>query len=186
MKLLKKAFVVGLIVLIPAGIAFAQVDQGDKELGVAASWATIKEKGASDSYWGYHLALRLGYFLTQNIEIEPEVIFAKFKNVDAGYILSANLAYHFNPASKTVFFVLGGVGISNTVILWPIPNVIILGGVEDESWMVFNGGAGFKAFMSKTWALRVEYRFQYFSGDLFDMTNHYIMVGISGFFKKKR
>lgn len=185
MKLLKKVFVVGLIVLIPAGIALAQVNKGDKELGVAASWATTKEKGASDSLWGYHLALRLGYFLTQNFEIEPEIIFAKFKDLDAGYILSANLAYHFNPASKNVFFVLGGIGISNTFIILPLPNVLWFGGIEDESWMVFNGGAGIKAFMSKTWALRVEYRFQYFSGDLFDLTNHYLMVGISGFFKKK-
>jgi predicted nucleic acid-binding protein len=38
MRFLKKVFVVGLIVLIPTGAIFAQVDKGDKELSAAVSF----------------------------------------------------------------------------------------------------------------------------------------------------
>lgn len=181
MKSLKKMFVVVLILLIPAGFVLAQTDKGDKEFSITASFMAMKPEDG-DTTSGLHLAGRVGYFFTKNLEIEPEVVIGKFEEVDMGYVLSLNLAYNFTDSSKTVPFVLGGAGICNTFWLFPIPN-IVLGGFEGETFTVLNAGAGVKVFLSKTVALRAEYRFQYlFDSDGY-ITYHYALIGISAFLK---
>lgn len=181
MRFLQKMFVVVLMLLIPVSTVLAQTDKGDKEFSLAASLMVMKPEG-DETISGIHLAGRFGYFFTKNIEIEPELVIGKFEEVDMGYVLSCNLAYNFTSSGKTVPFILAGAGICNTAWLLPIPNVV-LGGIEDETFTILNAGAGVKVFLSKTAALRAEYRFQHiFDGDGY-IIYHYGLIGVSIFLK---
>ena len=182
MKCFVKVFVGVLTVLISVETVFAQIERGDKEFSIAASYMSMKYEDAEEAWWTANLAVRLGFLVTNNIEIEPEILFSKYKEEDAGFVLSGNLAYNFSPIGpegNAVPFVLGGFGYSNTLIF--VHNVAS-SSWDDEKWTVLNLGGGFKGFMSKPVALRVEYRFQKFSGD-WDYTYHNIFLGISAFLK---
>jgi len=128
------------------------------------------------------IPVRVGYFLTDNIEIEPEVNFIYLHMSYDGEsdssktaLLLANVAYNFATPSQVMPFVLGGVGLMT----------------EGESEFVWNVGGGIKWFAANRVALRVEYRFIHFPlttvGDTYykiteGHTNHRIFVGISIFF----
>jgi len=180
MKCFLKLFVGVLTILISVETVFAQTERGDKELSITASFIAKKSEHADEFWTAFNIPIRLGFLVTKNIEIEPEILFSKYKEEDAGFILSGNLAYNFNLTSqegKVVPFVFGGLGFSNTKIF--IPNIASFGR-EDENWTVLNLGGGLKIFMSKPVAFRLEYRFQNFFGDR-DITYHNIFLGISVF-----
>jgi len=171
-----------LTVLMAVETVFAQTEKGDKELSIAASFMSRKEEGESEAWTAFNIPVRLGFFVTKNVEVEPEILLTKYEEEDAGYVLSGNLAYNItlsDPESKTMPFFLGGFGFSNTIIY--LPN-FAWPGSEDETWTVVNLGGGIKFFMAKQAALRFEYRFQQFSGD-WDFTYHNIFLGVSAFFE---
>ena len=180
MKILKKMFVVVLILMIPVSTVLAQADKGDKELSTAASFMVIRPEGG-DTYSGIHLAGRFGYFLSKNMEIEPEVAIGKFEDADMGYVLSCNLNYNLSASGKTVPFFLVGGGICNTA-WFLVPNLAITGG--DETHLLLNAGVGVKVFLSETTAFRAEYRFQHIFSDGY-ITYHYGLIGFSVFLKKQ-
>lgn len=188
MRFTQKMFVVVLMLLLPVSTVFAQTDKGDWEFSVAGSFMSMKIEGVDESFASIRLAGRAGYFITKCFEIEPEIILGKidedlFGEAKWGYIFSCNLAYHFSTSSKTVPFVLAGVGISNT---FPIFAKVVIFGSEDETWKLINAGAGIKVFLSKAVALRVEYRFQHYFGEKGmdnDFTCHFGMIGVSVFLK---
>lgn len=166
---------------IPSGyiVHTAQIQRGDKELSIAASFMESRFEAGGENWWAANLATRLGFLVTEHIEIEPEILFSKFRKEDAGFVLSGNLSYNFspiNPEGKTVPFVFGGLGLSNTImflsnVTWP--------SFEDKTRTVLNLGGGLKIFLSRPSALRLEYRFQKFSGEGWDYTYHHILFGIS-------
>ncbi len=172
---------VGLLaVLVTVETASSQIEKGDKEFSVAASFMSVKYEHADDASTVFNIPVRVGFFVTRNVEAEPELLFSKFEGQEAGYILNGNLAYNFNrgrPGSEAVPFVLGGLGLSNTRLF--LPNVAY-SGAEDETWTVLNLGAGLKTFLRGPVALRWEYRFQKFSGDS-DLTYHTVFLGVSVF-----
>jgi len=142
MKCFLKLFVGVLTILISVETVFAQTERGDKELSITASFIAKKSEHADEFWTAFNIPIRLGFLVTKNIEIEPEILFSKYKEEDAGFILSGNLAYNFNLTSqegKVVPFVFGGLGFSNTKIF--IPNIASFGR-EDENWTVLNLGGG--------------------------------------------
>lgn len=180
MKYYLKAFTGALAVLIALETAFAQTEEGDREFSIAASFMSRKIEDADEAWTVFNIPIRLGFLITQNIEIEPEVLFSKYKEEDAGYILSANLAYNFDPTDhgeNLVPFVFAGFGYSNTIIyLHDFPWV----GSDNDNWTVLNLGGGLKIFVAEPVAVRMEYRFQNFSGDT-DYTYHNVFIGLSVF-----
>ncbi len=122
----------------------------------------IKPEGG-ELFSGFHLAGRFGYFLSKNIEIEPEVAIGKFEDADVGYVLSCNLNYNLTAGGKTVpFFLAGG----------------------EDTYMLLNAGLGVKVFLSETAAFRAEYRFQHIFAEDGYITYHYGLIGFSFFLKK--
>lgn len=180
MKRLSRVFVGVLTIVISVGTVSAQTEKGDKEFSIAASFSSWKPEDANETWWAANLATRLGFFATGKIEIEPEIILSKWKDEDPGFVFSGNLAYNLSPiasGSKTVPFVLGGLGFSNTTVVlgnitWP--------SFEDKGWIVLNLGSGLKIFLPKPVAIRLGYRFQKLFGDR-DYSKHYILLGISIF-----
>lgn len=207
-KTLSNLLVFFILFFIIFGVSvFAQTKKGDFEISGAASFISAQyqyyyyfDNSKHDaSFFSIRLAGRLGLFITKNLEIEPEITICKFgenlfgdeNDFKMGYILSCNVSYNITPSGKTVPFVLAGVGISNTS---PLPQGDVLWGDKDVIYTLINAGAGLKLFLSKTAAIRLEYRFQYyFRGEVGDIkgtystyykTCHYILVGISIFLKK--
>jgi hypothetical protein len=179
MKCIVKVFVGLFIFLVAVQVAFAQIEQGDKEFSIAASFMSRKVEDG-ESWTVLNIPIRIGYFVTKNVEIEPEILFTSWEDEDLGYVLSGNLAYNVilaDQESKTVPFLFSGVGFSNTITY--LPNFAWLG-AEDETWTVLNVGGGIKFFLQKRAALRFEYRFQKFSGD-WDYTYHNMLLGVSAF-----
>jgi len=135
--------------------------------------------------------LRFGYFLTDNIEIEPEVTHAYMKMSYDGEsasattsLLLANVAFNFSTTSQVMPFILGGAGLMTISASYD-------GEKESESGFAWNVGAGIKWFATSRAALRVEYRFIHYSlttdVDTYykitvSHTNHRIFVGFSIFF----
>ena len=180
MKNILKVILVILFVLISGESVLSQIESGDKELSISASFMSRKSENADEAWTSFIVPVRVGFFVTQNLEIEPEILFSKFKDSDAGYIISGNLAYNFNPSdkqSKVVPFVFAGFGISNTIAFFP--NVAWVGD-EDEIRTLINAGGGLKIFLSKPIALRLEYRFQNFMNNE-NIVYHNMLIGISAF-----
>ncbi len=182
MRFLLITFMIGLFILLSVDTAFAQTENGDIELSGAASFMSRKFEDDEEAWWVINLATRLGIFVTRIVEFEPEIMLSKFEDEDLGYILSGNLVFNISsrrPGSNVVPFFLGGFGVSNTIQF--LPN-IPLSGSDEFTWSIINVGAGFKFFISKQAALRLEYRFQnYFEEE--NITYHNIFFGISAFFK---
>ena len=170
-----------IIIIILHQEVYPQTQRGDKELSIVASFISIKYEKADEAWTAVNIPIRFGFFVTKNIEIEPELLFSKYEDEDAGFILSGNLAYNFTPSSEGIVvpFVFAGLGFSNTTIL--LPN-IAFEGRENKNWTVFNLGGGLKTFLAKSFALRLEYRFQNLFGDT-DISYHNILLGISAFLK---
>ena len=181
MKCFLKVFVGILTVLISVDTVFAQTERGDKEFSNSVSFMSVKYEHADEYMWVLNLATRLGFFVTKNIEVEPEIQFTKYKEEDAGVFFSGNIAYNFSLTSqegRLVPFVLGGFGFSNATMIAPnIPYT----SWEDKNWTVLNLGGGLKIFVPKPIALRLEYRFQNWFGNP-NYTYHNIFFGISVFF----
>ena len=138
---------------------FSQPEQGTSELSFAFSFQARNAGGKS--YTFFNLPFRYGYFITQRIEIEPEVIYTKAEGLEPGFTLLGNISYHFLAEPNAFAFVLLGGGVSNSIPTgWSDLNVY-----EDLTLAVLNIGLGVKTFVSKKGAVRAEYRFQHFSGE---------------------
>lgn len=130
--------------------------------------------------------LRIGYFLSKNFEIEPEINYIhvtinpsydrKFSYSDI--LLLANFAFNIDTQSQVTPFILAGGGIiriSREAIIEPYQMVT-------NTYSVFDAGAGLKWFAAKRVALRTEYRFIYYKENADTITHHKLFFGISIFF----
>ena len=98
--------------------------------------------------------------MVQGFEIEPEILLMLSSGSDPVYVLNGNISYNFLTAGKTVPFILAGYGLANTVPFFGVPLLR-----TDFVVGVLNLGGGVKAFVREDIAVRVEYRYQTFSGE---------------------
>lgn len=177
-----KMFVSILIVFFAVETIFAQIEKGKIEFSTAASFMSRKYEYSEEAWTSINVPIRLGYFITKNIEIEPELFFTKYKEEDVGFMAIGNVAFNFIPSGengKAIPFLLGGFGYGNSGTF--LPN-FLMPGSEDKTWTVLNIGAGVKMFVADPVALRFEYKLQKLMGDT-DATYHFVLTGISLFFE---
>ncbi len=152
------------IVVIPflfASSVIAQPREGRRvELSLSGSYQNYSTGSSSESHGAFLLSPRLGIFVVQGLEIEPEFLTMVVSGSEPTYMLNANVSYNVLTAGKGVPFLLIGYGIANTVPFFNVPF-----GRYDFSVGVFNIGAGVKAYLTPDIALRIEYRYQGFSGE---------------------
>ena len=126
---------------------------------------------------GIYIPARIGYFISKNIEIEPEfnIMYrdSEFDSVTKNLLL-ANLAYNFNASSRIMPFLLAGAGIIK------LREGVYIGWPSIYTELVLNAGAGLKWFFAKRIAMRIEYRFIYYDGRE-ATTRHNLFIGISIF-----
>ena len=149
-----------IIALILTGTLQAQPDP-EKHLelslsGLYQNFSGVTNNQVSDAFF---ISPRLGYRLAEGFEIEPEATLMAAKGSSPVYILNGNVSYNFTSSGKAVPFLLIGYGAANEVPFLQLPSL------RTGSWIgVLNVGAGVKGYLSKDVALRLEYRYQQFSG----------------------
>lgn len=153
---------------------YSQPRQGLWEVSLSGYLGSVSgtyESTSSNNYLNYSsseqesrgfisLALRPGYFITEGVEIEPEILWTAVEKIAPAYCLTANVAYNFSiPESHMTPFVLVGYGIANAV---PVFQRLYGGSMDNFDISVLNVGAGDKIFITERIALRIEYRYQRF------------------------
>ena len=163
-----KRFFIGLfILLLPLQSISAQGFKKNVEFSIAGSLQAHTYE--NETVHLLNFPLRVGVFLTPNLEFEVEGIFTVLDEqlscdyqTDVGFIASGNLSYNFDVTERVIPFILAGYGLSNSE---PWANTFITYGDDDLTLGVLNLGAGFKFPVGKRSAFRVDYRFQDFSGE---------------------
>ncbi len=185
----KIAIFVSLAVLLGATAAQGQIRLHKKfELGTAFSFQSMHQEGWDSTWWNF--PFRLGYFLTNWLEVEPEVILSKTDYYDDypnewSYLANLDVLAHFSVSGRVLPFVLAGAGFGNGV---PARGFVI--GSSEQRATVLNFGAGLKVFVVSFGAIRVEYRFTRFSvtypsypeAETTKGGMHQIFLGVSVFF----
>ena len=196
---MKAIIKISLLSLLISSQIIAQTEQGNWELSTSVTAGLVSEsstrngetnEGESESY--FLLAIRPGYFVADNFEIEPEFMLTAIENIEPGINIALNLAYNFDiPESNVIPFVLAGYGFGNAI---PLFNSLVIRQTDSFEMSHLNLGFGLKTLLNEWVALRVEYRFQSFSYDteyqMYDRPNmitehnttfHKLLLGISMF-----
>lgn len=182
-----------------AGVAGAQdasgsteraLEKGRVELSTAASFASTRSEGESESANVLNVPLRVGWFVSRQAEIEGELLLSHFSSggdSSTGVIGSGRVLYHFGGGARTVPFVFAGGGVGNAAELLNLALDV------DRTVSHWEVGAGIKTFVGSRAAFRLEYRFARFSAQgardfVFDSggthaDTHRVFAGISLFFR---
>jgi hypothetical protein len=155
-----KTFGLMLIITLSAANLPGQPREGkSKELSLSGSYQTYSSGSGSVSSGSLLVSSRLGFFVFEGLEIEPEVLVMIPSGPDLVYMVNGNVSYNFMSAGKAIPFLLIGYGIANTVPFFNVPMT-----KTDFSVDVLNVGAGVKIFLHENVALRLEYRYQKITG----------------------
>ena len=152
------------ITVFMATLLIAQPREGkNKELSLSGSYQNYSSENSSESAGALLVSPRLGFFVFEGLELEPELLFMFPSGSEPVYMANGNVSYNFISHSisggKGVPFILLGYGIANTVPFFNVPMTR-----TDFSIGVLNLGGGVKAFIRNDIAIRIEYRYQKFSG----------------------
>lgn len=151
-------------------ISVSQPVQGSKEISlqgyVTSRDISVKEKGSSssDSYSDDmtigSLYLRMGYFITDNFSIDPELNWGFTDQTSPAFAFSLNGSFHAPLKENLFVFVTGGAGLSNSV---PFFNVAVDRYTEKFDITMYNFGGGIKYYLTENLALRTEFRYQIYN-----------------------
>ena len=173
-------FILNFTILSHAGPGAKKEKKYKWEFSIAASLYYEPEDVIKDTLM-ISIPARIGYFLTRNIEIEPELNFIlensdSTLNSETKTVFLINLAYNFNTSSHIMPFFLFGAGI----ISYPPDAWIPIIEPKNITSSAFDAGAGIKWFVAKKVAMRIEYRFISYDGRE-ATTRHNLFIGISIF-----
>jgi predicted porin len=178
---MKRSLVVlALVSLVFGGVASASVKQGEIELDFAGSLQFINydsqfadaERAGDDNETVFDVVARLGYFLTDNIEVGATAN-GTWQDGPDTYGLGGFAFYNFMPSNQLVPYVGG-----QLVYDWATGD-----GADGLMWGPI---AGVRYELNPTNDIFVEYQFRLFTGDLDDEFDnvHGVFFGIQHIFKK--
>jgi opacity protein-like surface antigen len=165
-------FLVAAVLICGYSSLFSQTKKGAWELSMSGNFGSVSSKTESEGSFGRQefeseaqgylsLIARPGFYFTDGLVLEPEVLWTALEGTEPSLSLSGNLAYNFNiPQSRVTPFVLIGYGTGNAI---PFFQRLLFRSSSDLDISLLNLGAGVKFFLSEHAALRTEYRFQRFS-----------------------
>ncbi len=156
-----KRLVLSLFVVLTATSLSAQPSEGKSvELSISGAYQHLSSDNSSSGSGAFLLSPRLGIFVVEGLELEPEFVLLAAEGNDPMYMVNANISYNFRTHGKSTPFLLIGYGLANTVPAFGVPMFW-----SDFSIGVLNIGAGAKIFVTDDIAIRLEYRYQHFSGE---------------------
>ena len=160
--------IVSIVALVSMAVLplFGQPREGKgKELSLSGSYQNYSS-GNSSGGGSFLASTRVGFFLGEGFELEPEMVMMLTSGSEPVYMLNGNVSYNFVSARKGAPFLLIGYGLANTVPFFNVPSIRL-----DFRIGVLNIGGGVKVFLKEGIAVRIEYRYQSFSGE--GETTHY-------------
>lgn len=150
-----------ILTILTAVSSFGQPREGSNiELSLSGSYQHTSSGSSSNGSGALLVSPRMGFFVWKGLEIEPELVCMFVSQNDPVYIFNGNVSYNFISGHRGVPFVLVGYGIANTVPFFGVPLTRTTFAIK-----VLNVGAGLKVFLHEDVALRIEYRFQSFTGE---------------------
>lgn len=150
-----------MLALVVVTTSFGQPREGRNfELSLSGSYQHYASGSSSSGSGALLVSPRLGYFVFKGLEVEPEIICLFGSSGDPVYMANGNLSYNFISDRPAVPFVLVGYGMANTVPVFGVPFTRTSFAIG-----VLNVGAGMKVFLHEDVALRLEYRYQAFTGE---------------------
>lgn len=159
---MKKQMIIAIVLTFLSAVAFAQPPGGRKfELGLSGGYENYSTGSSGGSSSLFLISPRLGYFVYEGLEIEPELV-AAFPSVgDVAYQVSGNLSYNFPIQGKALGFLLAGYGAGNTIPVFGFPG----GSFQNTTITVLNLGGGLKILAAENVAIRLEGRYRKYSGE---------------------
>ncbi len=156
-----KSICLATIMVLVATTLVAQPREGrNVELSLSGSYQHYSSENFSEGSGALLLSPRVGIFLYEGLEFEPEMSMMFAEGSSPEYMLNGLLSYNFTSLGKAVPFLLVGYGIANTTPIFNVPLASY-----DFSVGVVNVGLGVKAYVAENVALRIEYRYQHFTGE---------------------
>ena len=150
--------------IVPSANLFGQVNIGRGSIELSGSFSLISSSFSYPSYWGesesrtYHFQLTpsVGFFVTDNLEIEPQFLYERISEDGEGYSYSSSvyggmlsLSYNFRIRSEAAMpFLFVGAGFLG------------YSGGDTYSAIAPDMGIGIKSFINKSSALRMEFFYQ--------------------------
>jgi len=166
---MKTALFVLLIALVVPRSEAQPRDGRKLELSLSGAYQTYSTSNSLQSVSVFFINTRLGFFVFGGLELEPEALCLLSSGSDPTYALNGNVVYNIVASAKAVPFFLVGYGTANTVPFLNVPFTRISFPVG-----VLNLGAGLKIFIKDDVAIRVEYRYQRFSGEARESNYGYV------------
>ena len=130
-----------------------------KELSITGSYQNYSSGNSSGSTSAFLISPRLGFFVLDGLELEPELLCMLSSGSDPIYVINGLVSYNFISDRRSIPFILLGYGIANTVPFFNVPMLSTNFRVN-----VLNLGFGLKTRLSDDIRLRIEYRYQKYSG----------------------
>ena len=212
---MKTRYCVFTLVLISLGTSvFSQIEKGTFEIAVSGTAGVFSEshettqittdpsgtqirkyKSSSDRESFLMMFFRPGYYIIDNLAVEPEIMWTAIEDDLPCLNLSGNIAYNFTTSNSSLTpYLFAGYGIANTI---PFNRTLLFRATRELDIKYLNLGAGWKAHLLEHVALRVEYRYQKYtwkreysyhydsttekSTTSYDDNFHNIFVGVSFF-----
>jgi len=164
----RSVMVVGTIALLLAGLAPAAVHKGDMEVDGLGGYISISSDGGGDEDILF-LAARVGYFVTENIQVAGVGEYVSLDNSDVDiYGVGVAGKFHFMPDKQWVPY-------AGAQFLWASAD---MGGGSTDGY-IYGPLAGVRYEITPTTDLFVEGQYNLFGGDLDDALDDawVIMVG---------
>lgn len=168
-----KKYLASLIIIFIVGITQilnAQIKKGDWELSLNGDFgsmsASTSGSSSSSSRTFVQISTITGYFVNDNLSIEPEIGILLVESSDPALLGVLNLSYTFSTdKGKVNPFIHAGYGISNAIPFFstngPLARISSSGNVS-----ILNFGAGIKFFVSNRVALKTEVNYKKFIYDV--------------------
>lgn len=184
--------------LVFAGVASASVKQGDTELDLLAGFSTQNGAKNGADFEAWTIAGALGYFLTDNIQVQGAVMGALTSttvdnspardiSVDVDvWGLGGRAKYHFMPTNQWVPYVglqlMWASADIDTSGLAPATANTVDGNADGTLWGPL---VGLRYELNENNDFYVEYQYQMWEGDIGDLFDdgHTIMLGLIHQFK---
>ena len=168
-------FMVGCLAV--AGTANAAVQQGDTELDALGAWMTQNGEGDVEDIDVFFLSAAVGYFVTDNVQVQGAVLGAwtEIGGADTDiWAIGGRAKYHFMPTNQWVPYIGGQV-------MWANAD----DDVDDVDGVLWGPLLGLRYELNAYNDFFVEYQYHLWSGDIGDAIDdgHGLFVGLIHQFK---
>lgn len=143
---MKKFFIIALMAFVGMS-AYAQSEKGDMAAGVNVSY------GTKDGFSNIGIGGKFQYNLTDAIRIEPSANYFLKKDYVSMWDANVNVHYLFNVAEKLTVYPLAGASLVGV-------KVDLGEDSASESKFGFNVGAGAQYWLTETFGLNFDFKYQ--------------------------